>query len=87
MDRDIEELREKLNKSETLVRMLTHAFETLKKVVANTLYGTKKIVQLCLLAGSAKYYGLKAFVVLFIGLLLVETVQMGYEKILEIKPT
>ena len=86
MSNDLDTLKQELDKAQRLQRTLKAAFETLKKAVANTLYGAKKIVQLALLAATFKWFGLWPFVILFGGILLIEVIQMGYEKVLEIKP-
>lgn len=87
MTNDIETLKRDLDTAQRLQRTLEAAFNTLKKAVANTLYGAKKIVQLSILAASFKWFGLWPSVILFGALLLIEVIQMGYEKVLEIKPS
>lgn len=87
MTNDIDTLKRELDAAQRLQRTLEAAFNTLKKAVANTLYGAKKIVQLALLGATLKFFGVWPTAILFGALLLVEVIQMGYEKVLEINPT
>jgi hypothetical protein len=81
-----EEIRDALDKSERDNRVLRNAFATLKAAVANTLYVSKKVLQTTMLIVSLKWFGIWAALGLFGAILLTELIEMGYQKVLEIKP-
>lgn len=81
MKNDVDEIRELRDINFKLRR----AFERVYGIVANTIWGAKKVVQIGAVAASWFYYGKWVAVSVLGVLILVEVLDEGYEKMLNLK--
>lgn len=76
---------DKIRELESKNFKLKNAFERMYGIVANTVYGAKKVVQLGIVAAAWYLYGQVTGVSTLGALILVELLDAGYEKMLELK--